>query len=236
MIIFDIEWNTGYKPHALPEILQIGAVRFDRLSGKIKDTFCCYIKPTVNKKWGYFTKFLPNLDDSALSSTEFPEAYSAFQSWCGTESDFAAWGNEDFKVIQQNCRHYNIDFSSPDRIYDLQRGFSIVLQTEKQISLSDAVEYLGLPEPFEFHNALHDSVYTAIVSSWIPEDVLNTICIPRSLYKLSLDSSECTKPQRRRIGPYSSVDSALNRRGARRQKCPVCERPIWTQKIGRAHV
>ena len=30
MIIFDLEWNHGYKPRLPDEILQIGAVKVDR--------------------------------------------------------------------------------------------------------------------------------------------------------------------------------------------------------------
>lgn len=38
MIIFDLEWNHGYKPRLPDEILQIGAVKVDRLGGRIIDT------------------------------------------------------------------------------------------------------------------------------------------------------------------------------------------------------
>ena len=50
MIIFDLEWNHGYKPRLPDEILQIGAVKVDRLGGRIIDTFNAYIHPSVYKK------------------------------------------------------------------------------------------------------------------------------------------------------------------------------------------
>lgn len=50
MIIFDLEWNHGYKPRLPDEILQIGAVKVDRLGGRIIDTFNAYIHPVVYKK------------------------------------------------------------------------------------------------------------------------------------------------------------------------------------------
>ena len=37
MIVFDIEWNHGCDESPLDEILQIGAVRLDRLGGRILD-------------------------------------------------------------------------------------------------------------------------------------------------------------------------------------------------------
>ena len=50
MIIYDLEWNHGYKPRLPDEILQIGAVKVDRLGGRIIDTFNAYIHPVVYKK------------------------------------------------------------------------------------------------------------------------------------------------------------------------------------------
>lgn len=51
MIIFDFEWNRGYDKKPLDEILQIGAVRVDRLGGPVTDTFNVYIRPVVHKKF-----------------------------------------------------------------------------------------------------------------------------------------------------------------------------------------
>lgn len=39
MIILDLEWNRGYDNRPLNEILQIGAVRIERLGGPIVGTF-----------------------------------------------------------------------------------------------------------------------------------------------------------------------------------------------------
>ena len=38
MIILDLEWNRSYDKKPLDEILQIGAVRVDRLGGPVTDT------------------------------------------------------------------------------------------------------------------------------------------------------------------------------------------------------
>jgi inhibitor of KinA sporulation pathway (predicted exonuclease) len=227
MIIFDIEWNTGYGSNALPEILQIGAVRVDSLGGKITDTFCSFVKPSANKKIGYFAKNLPSLDESLNASTNFGDVYRSFIDWCGDEKEFAAWGIEDFKVIEENCRKYKLDVFIPEMIYDLQFAFSVVLQTEKQIALSDAVEYCLIPSPFDFHNGLYDSVYTAMVSSFIPVSVIKSIGIPKAIYAYTLNAPVYKRQSGRRVGTFSTVESALNSRLSRKPKCPICGNYYW---------
>ena len=49
MIVLDLEWNRGYDKQPLNEILQIGAVRIERLGGPIVDVFDSRIPPTEPK-------------------------------------------------------------------------------------------------------------------------------------------------------------------------------------------
>ena len=49
MIIMDLEWNRSYDKISLEEILQIGAVKIDRMGGPIQDTFSMFIHPRVHK-------------------------------------------------------------------------------------------------------------------------------------------------------------------------------------------
>lgn len=78
MIIFDLEWNHGYKPRLPDEILQIGAVKVDRLGGRIIDTFNAYIHPVVYKKLYHKAKELPDRDLYLASPLDFPAAYRPF--------------------------------------------------------------------------------------------------------------------------------------------------------------
>ena len=68
MIIIDLEWNRSYDKIPLEEILQIGAVRIDRLGGPILDTFTVFIRPRVHKKFNRTAKTLPELQRSQRST------------------------------------------------------------------------------------------------------------------------------------------------------------------------
>ena len=75
MIILDLEWNRSYDKIPLEEILQIGAVRLDRMGGKILDTFSVFIRPCVHKKLNRTAKALPELRQSLESTVTFSAAF-----------------------------------------------------------------------------------------------------------------------------------------------------------------
>lgn len=117
MIILDLEWNRGYDNKPLEEVLQIGAVRTAGLGQPILDTFNAYIRPVVHKRFGPGAKDLPELSASLESELDFAAALARFLDWCGGEEEFASWGGDDGKVLEQNCRYWDcLSPSSPDSI------------------------------------------------------------------------------------------------------------------------
>ena len=101
MIIMDLEWNRSYDKIPLEEILQIGAVRLERMGGPIVDTFSVFIRPCVHKKLNRTAKALPELQRALNSKVRFPAALQAFSDWCGEETVFADWGGDDFEVLRR---------------------------------------------------------------------------------------------------------------------------------------
>ena len=60
MIVMDLEWNSGVGDgKSLAEILQIGAVKYDRSAHKIVDTFSVFIHPCVHSEFSVGAKALP---------------------------------------------------------------------------------------------------------------------------------------------------------------------------------
>ena len=227
LIVLDLEWNRGYDKTPLDEILQIGAVRLDRPGGRIVDTFNAFIKPRVHKRLNRTAKALPEIDASRASTLDFSTAYHSFLSWCGKDQDFAAWGADDFDTLNQNARYWNLSALEPRAIYDLQTAFSLTLGTMQNIALWWAVEYCQIPECFSYHNALHDAMYTALTSAWIPEELLELSARPRWTlrYRLHPYPPQPSHP----VGPSPTLSAALNSRAARKGSCPLCGEHIWIQ-------
>ena len=219
MIVFDLEWNSGYGKARLDEILQIGAVRLDRLGGRITQTFNLLIRPSVHKKLGVAAKEILDMQELRRSDKNFPQAWTEFLRWCGDETEFAIWGGSDMEALRQNCAYWKTPMPTWEKVYDLQASFSARLGTARSIALYRAVEYCGIPDCLDCHNALGDAVYTAIIGEWIPRDTLQE-ALPSRVRRLAQDGFP---PQpRRRVGPFPSWEAALDSRDSRRAGCPQC--------------
>lgn len=103
MIIIDLEWNCGSDYSGFDEILQIGAVQIKTLGGSILDTFNVHIRPQVNTTLHPAAAKLPELQRSFTDGVCFPIAFLKFREWARHEKDYAAWGEDDFRVLQQMC-------------------------------------------------------------------------------------------------------------------------------------
>lgn len=229
MIILDLEWNRSYDKIPLEEILQIGAVKIDRMGGNILDTFSLFIHPCVHKKFNRTAKALPELQSSLNSVLDFPAALSFFLDWCGDDMVFADWGGDDFEVLRQNCEFWKLPAPEPTQLIDLQAAFSLRVDTSQGVALFRAVEYCGIPTPFTFHNALNDAVYTAMVTAWLDSDTMALLALPKEIRRL-MGSPEFPPQPSRPVGPYGSIQSALNSRGCRRQSCPLCGETVWVRR------
>ena len=229
MIVLDLEWNRGYDKTPLEEILQIGAVRLDRLGGPIRDTFCIFVHPCVHKKLNRTAKLLPELDSALHSPYDFPTALRAFTDWCGEDAVFADWGGDDFEVLRQNCDFWKVPTPVPAQLIDLQMAFSLRVGTSQGLALYRAVEYCGVPTPFTLHNALNDAVYTAMVSAWIDSEAMALLALPKELRRLRSTPPFPPQPDHQ-AGPYGSLQAALNGRGSRRPHCPLCGEAVWIRR------
>ena len=229
MIILDLEWNRSYDKIPLEEILQIGAVRLDRMGGRILDTFSVFIRPCVHKKLNRTAKALPELRQSLESTVTFSAALRSFLQWCGEETVFAGWGGDDFDVLRRNCAFWKLPVPKPVQQIDLQAAFSLRAGTRQGVALHRAVEYCGIPDTFTFHNALNDAMYTALLTAWIKPETLSLLSYPKEVRRLA-DGPDFPPQPRRQVGPYPSLQAALNGRGARRQVCPLCGEPVWVRR------
>ena len=196
MIIFDLEWNRGYDTHALNEILQIGAVRVERLGGRIVDTLDLYIRPRIHKKLNKVSQDLPEIDRSLQSQMDFPMAMRQFLDWCGEDRVFGTWGLDDVQVLQQNCAYWGMHMPHMDRLHDLQAVFSTLLGVGHALALESAVQYCDVPTPFCYHNAHNDALYTAIVGEVMGDWAL--LLEPQAYGTIDKGARPPKKPSRRR--------------------------------------
>ena len=233
MVILDLEWNRSYDKKPLEDILQIGAIRLDKLGAPITDTFSVFIHPQLHSEFSKSARHLPELQVSLDSELDFPAAYAMFREWCGDETEFAEWGRNDLNVLNANCEYWDLPLLEPEKVYDFQWAFSNLLELGRQLRLCDVIEYLQIPAPFCFHNALHDALYTALVGEWMGESwafAEKPSKVKRNrLQKKKWKFSEIEFPPQRKakIGAFQTWELALNARSARKPACPICGEKSW---------
>jgi len=180
LIVFDLEWNIGYKPwifryHGTEltfrgEIIQIGAVRIDE-AARVLDTFSINLKPRIFRKLQHHIAKVTGLTQSDLDAG-YPmrEGLQRFLQWAGPDARLAEWGMDDVPVLKQNLFLTGLNEDWPEEWYDLQQVF---LQTYPRregegLTLESVVERLGIPKDEPFHNALDDALYTVKVCRKLP--------------------------------------------------------------------
>ena len=241
MIVFDLEWTRPFEQESMEEIIQIGAVKIDKLGGPITDSFTVYIRPSVYQELSPIAKRLPDVTLSTGSEIVFPDAYQAFVDWCADDTVFASWGGQDIGVLAKNAKHWELPTFTVTESYNLQAAFCRTLDADRQISLETAVSYCQLPAVFSFHNALCDAMYAALVTGWIDPAALPPP--PRSTRSAPSHAALPTppkhkKPQKRKaffstleypsqprykVGILPTREKVMNGRKARFAQCPICQ-------------
>ncbi len=170
-IVLDLEWNQGQRhdKRDVPtfEIIEIGAVKLDE-QFRVVDTFQRLIKPRIYNTMHKITAELVNLDMRDLKGEDlFTKVAKEFLRWCGEDYIFCIWGVQDLTEFQKNMDYYRMEPLSkgPLKYYDIQKLYSLACEDGKaRHSLSHVVEEeCLLDEEVEFHRALGDAYYTALV-------------------------------------------------------------------------
>lgn len=223
MIVMDLEWNSGVGDgKSLAEILQIGAVKYDRSAHKIVDTFSVFIHPCVHSEFSVGAKALPQLWRSLESRLTFEQAYTAFLDWVGEETMFAAWGGGDWHVLNDNAKYYSLPIKQDVQMLDVQSAFSLTMGVGSVLALYKAVEFCHIPDCFDYHDALADAMYTALVSEWVDEGTLELSrgkTVPRSM---EMTGKTFETPPAKYSEYFTNRHDVINCDDMRIVNCPIC--------------
>jgi len=223
-------------------------VKCEYPSGRIIDTFSAWAHPKINKKYGPGAKKLPDLALAKESGLDARDVLLAFAEWCGDETVFATWGPDDYSVLMENVARWKVDaVPMPEWYYDLQIAVCSSMGTNAQLSLELAVAYCGIPESFDYHNALYDSMYTALVGTYASGEALRAsrrkprfFGTPKDeLDEMPVGVKEHIRKPGEPRGPFENAEKALNDRVNRKARCPYCQAPStveeWHTRDGNDH-
>jgi inhibitor of KinA sporulation pathway (predicted exonuclease) len=236
-IVMDLEWNqpTSFNTPVfrqigdslLFEVIQIGAVKLDErfslieeLSIPIRPTHYVNIHPRVRR--------MTHLGQAELEDAPaFPEAMEQFSQWCGEDYVFLTWGGDDISVLKQNLDFFQFE-GDQAKMYDVQRYFAEAFELgTHQKSLKGALEQLQITpdETRDFHNAVNDAYYTALVLQKLP-DPTKVLEHEQTARKL------CHTPRRTRFRvtrTVRTVAEGLAGADVQTPECPTCKKPTQLQ-------
>ena len=175
LVLFDLEWNIGYKPYLFNyhgvqqtfrgEIIEIGAMKIDE-DANVLDTFSIHLRPRIFRTLQHHIAKVTGLTQADLDRGEpIVQGLRRFMQWCGPDAEFAEWGMDDVPVLKQNLFLCNLDESRPTQWYDLQQIFlrEHPRKEGEGMTLESVVTRMGIPMERPFHDALSDTLYTADV-------------------------------------------------------------------------
>lgn len=236
LIFLDLEWNTAFcrskSGERLPfhELIEIAAMKVEKSSGAMLDSFHSYVHPKVSRKIDSRTYRLLPYDREELQALladapGFLDLGPTFLHWCGPDPVFVEWGNNDVEVLLANYAFHRLSFDAGWKCeyFDLQYIYQKLVEGDLgcQPSLEKAVTGLALDTDLDFHSAWNDTYYTVLV------------------YQALLDRYEGLalfhRPPKRKgvpplweleLGGFDARWACKNRPEVARPRCPLCGQPL----------
>lgn len=178
LIFLDLEWNTAFyrnkEGDRVPfhELIEVAAMKVEKATGAMVDSFHSYVHPKVSRKIDSRTyRLLPyskeELQRLLAEAPTFLDLGPAFLKWCGENPTFIEWGNNDVEVLLKNFDYHRLSFDPgwTCEYYDLQYMYQKLTSSDLgcQPSLEKAVTELALDTDLDFHSAWNDTYYTVLV-------------------------------------------------------------------------
>ncbi len=241
-IVIDLEWNQPINhqnrvyrevgDRLIFEMIQIGAARLD--SGmRLVDTISIPIHPTCYLRIHPRIARMTHLGEEELEDAPlFAEAMEDFVRWCerdGEEYTLLTWGCDDVSVLQQNLDFFDCHPALPP-LCDIQHLYSDVRKLQNRMGLQGAMEleHIEPEEGRDFHNAMNDAYYTALVFQRLPN--------PEDALKYPREPKQLIHPDQNRHRAkgelFDSLAAAMDSPQAKEPRCPVCGRACKLEDAG----
>ena len=173
LVIFDLE-ATCWEKHENhtredSEIIEIGAVRIDKETGEIVDTFQRFIKPQMYSTLSSFCKSLTSIKQEDVDNAkDFYDVMPEFTKWLGDDDEYImSWGMYDKNQIlregtKKNYYLQDIEALLNHKHLNMKERFSYVFNVS-QCGLSKALKFLKLGFEGTHHRGIDDAINMALI-------------------------------------------------------------------------
>ena len=167
LVIFDLEWNSGYCKKTgkfINEIIELGAVKLNEQMEQIGQ-FSIFVRPEITRRPNPKVRELTQLtNEDLIHGATFSYAISKFRKFT-SGCVISSWSTSDLSSLEANCEYYNRSPKIPflERYADVQEYCQDMIGSVKnQLALQGAAELLGIDsDDIPLHRAVGDSILTA---------------------------------------------------------------------------
>ena len=237
-IVLDMEWSqpvcrektriAGTQVLQV-EIIQIGAVAVtdgviseDFFSEYVKPRYYMELKGRIKKLTGITKNDLKDAKDLVVVLRQFRKWLEKF----GKDVVIATWGPDDIPTLIGQCNFYELSTDWLPGWFNLQPLMTRQYDIDRpQITLQSAVEITGVQQELDYHSAINDAYYTALVLTKI-NDISSEIEWQKKVayahtnpfINIKQTTEGTVKTARMNAVPRASL---LNR-----YVCPICGKPV----------
>ncbi len=153
-------------------IIELGAVRLDRKSLEIKDSFSELVRPEDYPVVPFITEITGISKDMVAGKETFDQVGRRFLEWYGPRNKaiIAAFGAYyDIPLLRKECARYHLDYRShiAGGAFDLRAVATTWLAVNNHrtsgLTLNSILEKMGIAEHFTAHRAVEDARAAAAV-------------------------------------------------------------------------
>lgn len=173
-LFIDFEFSMPEEKRSrsfIPEIIEVGLVSV--VHEEVYDTFATYVKPELNPKLTDRCKQFLNITqeqvDHGISLNELVMWLNEYQT-LASSTTVVTWGNQDMRVLHQNCKHQNITFPFRKRERDLSLEYKRFFGDRNQTGLWKAIQEYGADGVGNHHRALDDALTTYEIFKRVEKD------------------------------------------------------------------
>lgn len=163
MIVIALDLELNKEDDKVTDIIQIGAVAGDTITGEILGEFNCYVRPKA--PISPFISTLTGITDDIISAqgVEIVEAYNLFRIFCDGYDRFrnpCTWGGSDATLLREQAGISWDDFCFGYRHIDVKtiyQAYCIANNLPVRSGLKKSCGRLGLTFKGPAHDALNDA-------------------------------------------------------------------------------
>lgn len=174
LIVLDLEatcWERGTHPDRM-ETIEFGAVRLDRDTLDVRDSFERFVRPVDEPRLSAFCSELTGIEQAQVDGAAgFGEAIGDFVEWIGPEGGvLMTWGAYDLRQLRVDCDRHGLDLPAAFTGHVNLKAWVAGIHGWRPCGMKKALGRLGIGLEGRHHRGIDDARNIARILSTVARD------------------------------------------------------------------